>query len=102
MSKVLEAGEYILEEGMTIERTGKFVTVRPVIKGVKEPRCSDCKHFGSGRVTKCGWTTTVCLLQPKNITDRQGYKLYYHIGARQLPCEKFEKKGVCNESSIRV
>lgn len=92
MSKILEAGDYVLEEGMTIDRSGKFITVRPVIKGVKEPRCSDCKHFGHGRATKCGWTTTICLLQPKNITDRQGKELYYHVGSRQLPCEKFEKK----------
>ena len=94
MSKILEAGNYILEKGMTLERTGRFITVRPIMKGIKEPRCFDCKHFGSGRSTRCGLTTTVCLLQPKNITDRDGHKLYYHTGTRQMPCEKFEKKEV--------
>ena len=92
MSKILEAGNYILEEGMTLERTGRFITVRPIIKRIEEPRCRDCKYSGSGRATRCGYMTTVCLLQPKNITDKDGVKLYYHRGARQMPCEKFEKK----------
>ena len=95
--KILEAGNYILEKGMTLERTGKFVTVRPLKVGIKEPRCSDCKYFGHGRATRCGFTTTVCLLQPKNIIDRDGYNLYYHVGLRQMPCGKFEKKEVKNE-----
>ena len=89
MSEILKAGDYILEEGMTMERTGKFVTVR-AIRNFNVPKCSDCKYFGHGRATRYGYTTTICLLQPKNITDRDG-KLYYHIGPRQSPCDKFEK-----------
>lgn len=92
MSKILEAGEYILEEGMTLERTGKFITVRSIIKGVKEPRCSDCKYFDHGRATKGGLTTTICLLQPKHIIDKDGCKVYYHIGLRQFPCDKFKRR----------
>ena len=97
MAKVLEAGDYILEEGMVLEKTGKFVTVRPAIKGVKDPRCSDCIHFGHGRATRCGWTTTICLLQPKHITDKDGQELFYHTGLRQFPCDKFRKKEVEDE-----
>jgi hypothetical protein len=92
MSKVLEIGEYTLEDGVTLERTGKFVTVRP-IEGYEKPRCYECKHCGSGRATRCGYTTPICLLQPKGIIDKDGKELYYHIGARRLACEKFEKKG---------
>lgn len=92
MGKVLEIGEYILEDGVTLERTGKFVTVRQIVGYDNKPRCSECKHFGSGRATRGGFTTTICLLQPKGIVDKDGKKLYYHIGARRLACEKFEKK----------
>ena len=92
MNKILEIGEYTLEEGTTIERTGRFVSVRPLIKYTNKPRCSDCKYFSHGRATKCGYTTTVCLLQPKNITDKDGRDLYFHIGQRQIACSKFTKK----------
>ena len=92
MSKILEAGEYILEDGMTLERTGKFISVRPIVGYINKPRCSECKYFGHGRATKCGWMTTICKLQPKNVVDKDGEKIYFHIGMRQLACEKFEKK----------
>jgi hypothetical protein len=90
--KQLKIGEYILEEGTTIERTGKYVSVRPLIKYTNKPRCRDCKYFGDGRATRCGYKTTICLLQPKNITDKDGQDLYYHIGSRQCACDKFVKK----------
>lgn len=92
MSKILEIGDYILDEGMTIERTGRFVSVRPIKKYTNKPRCSDCKYFGHGRATKCGFQTTVCLLQPKNVTDKDGQDLYYHTGQRNLACDKFGNK----------
>lgn len=92
MSKILEAGEYILEDGMTIERTGKFISVRPIVGYNNKPRCSKCKYFGHGRATRGGWTTTVCLKQPKRYTDKDGQKLYYHIGMRQLACDNFDNK----------
>ena len=92
MSKILAIGEYTLEDGVTLERTGKFVTVRPIDGYNNKPRCRECKHFGSGRAVKCGYTTTVCLLQPKRVVDKDGKELYYHTGLRKLACEKFEKK----------
>lgn len=92
MSKILEIGEYTLEDGVTLERTGKFVTVRPIEGYDNKPRCRECKHFGSGRATRCGYTTTICLLQPKRVVDKDGKELYYHTGLRKLACEKFEKK----------
>ena len=92
MSKILEIGEYTLEDGVTLERTGKFVTVRPIDGYDNKPRCRECKHFGSGRATRCGYTTTICLLQPKRVVDKDGKELYYHTGLRKLACEKFEKK----------
>lgn len=92
MSKILEIGEYTLEDGVTLERTGKFVTVRPIDRYDNKPRCRECKHFGSGRATRCGYTTTICLLQPKRIVDKDGKELYYYTGLRKLACEKFEKK----------
>lgn len=90
MSKILEIGEYILNEGTTLERTGKFVSIRPLIKYINKPRCLDCKHFIHGRATKCGLTTTVCSLQKKNVVDKEGQVLYYHIGSRQIACDKFK------------
>lgn len=92
MSKILEIGEYTLEDGVTLERTGKFVTVRPIDGYDNKPRCRECKHFGSGRATRCGYTTTICLLQPKRVVDKDGKELYYHTGLRKLACENFEKK----------
>lgn len=92
MAKTLEAGEYTLPEGYTIERVGSFVTVRPIVKAITSPRCRDCKHCASGRATANGWTTTVCLLQPKGRVDKDGIPLYYHRGTRNQPCEKFEEK----------
>ena len=29
MTKVLEEGQYVLPDNMTIERTGKYITIRP-------------------------------------------------------------------------
>lgn len=92
MSKILEIGEYTLEDEVTLERTGKFVTVRSIDGYDNKPRCKECKHFGSGRATRCGYTTTICLLQPKRVVDKDGKELYYHTGLRKLACEKFEKK----------
>ena len=95
MSKVLEPGNYILEEGMTIERTGCFITVRPKKNCYPpEPCCADCKFFGEGRATRCGWTTNICLKQPKNRIDKDGVHLYYHVGNRKSICDKFEKNEV--------
>ena len=88
----LQVGEYTIPEGCTLERTGKFVSIRPIHNYVNKPRCYDCKHCGSGKATKGGFTTTICLIQPKHCVDRDGGTLYYHIGMRHLACEKFEKK----------
>ncbi len=92
MAKIIEAGEYILPEGYTMERTGKFITVRPIVKRITDPRCMDCKHCASGKATANGYTTPVCLLQPKGRTDSAGNKLYFHTGMRSKPCEKFENR----------
>ena len=60
----MKAGDYILPEDMTMERTGKYITVRPK-KGIidtNDKRCKDCKHYGHGMATMRGFTTSVCLL----------------------------------------
>lgn len=87
MIKVLEEGQYILPDNMTIERTGKYVTIRPKINHINGDRCVDCKYFGHGQATSNGYTTTICLKQPKK---RNG--LYHYVGIRRFPCVNFEKK----------
>ena len=87
MTKILEEGHYIIPDNMTIERTGKYVTIRPKTNYIEGDRCMDCKFFGHGQATYKGYTTTICLKQPKR---RDG--LYYHIGDRMFPCANFEKK----------
>lgn len=87
MTKILEEGQYVLPDNMTIERTGKYVTIRQKTNYIKGDRCMDCKYFGHGRATYNGYTTTICLKQPKR---RDG--LYHYVGTRRFPCEKFEKK----------
>lgn len=92
MTKILEEGQYILPDNMTIERTGKFVTIRPKTNYIEGDRCMDCKYFGQGQATYNGYTTTICLKQPKR---REG--LYHYVGTRRFPCEKFEKRRNNNE-----
>lgn len=87
MTKILEEGQYVLPDNMTIERTGKYVTIRPKTNYIEGDRCMDCKYFGHGQATYRGYTTTICLKQPKR---RNG--LYYHICDRMSPCANFEKK----------
>ena len=90
---ILEKGNYILEVGMTLERTGNFITVRQNKKyQPNEVRCNDCFYFGHGRAVMGGFWTTVCLKQPKNRVDRYGEQLYYHIGNRKNICKEFKPK----------
>ena len=83
---ILEEGQYILPDNMTLERTGKYVTVRKKTNYIEGNRCMDCKFFGHGQATRNGFTTTVCLIQPK----RNG--LYHYVGIRRFPCANFELK----------
>ena len=85
MTKMLEEGQYILPDNLTIERVGKYVTIRPKVGFIKTDRCGDCKYFGHGQATNGGYTTTVCKKQPK----KNG--LYYNVGNRRFPCANFEK-----------
>ena len=90
--KTLEAGEYVLPDNMTIERTGKFITIRQIKNRTPSDKlCRYCKYFGSGQATHNGYTTTVCKLQPKKLKHYDA-ELYYHIGERTSACEKFERK----------
>ena len=88
---ILEEGQYVLPDDMTLERTGKYVTVRKKTNCIEGNRCidycMDCKYFGHGQATYKGYTTTICLKQPKK---RNG--LYYYVGTRQFPCANFERK----------
>ena len=83
---ILEEGQYVLPDNMTLERTGKYVTVRQKTNYIRGNRCMDCKFFGHGQATHNGYTTTICLKQPK----RNG--LYHYVGIRRFPCTIFELK----------
>lgn len=102
----LQIGEYFIPEGCTLKRIGNTIQVyRKKVKKLKEGdyRCKDCKHYICGHTCLSHWTTMVCELRPKELSQAlerrkalnkrfKDYKLYRAAQAYNMPCELFEVK----------
>ena len=102
----LQIGEYFIPDGCTIKRVGNTIHVYQKKKDkhkVEDYRCKDCKHYTSGHAGLYYWTTMVCDMKPKVLSqamekrkalhkDFQYYKLYYTAQKYGMPCNLFEAR----------
>lgn len=106
MTQELNVGVYIIPEGCTAKRVGNAIQVYQKKKTKLAPteyRCKDCKHFVEGHTCFSRWSTKVCHMKPKEVTERmerkqervaryKDYKLFYGAQPYGKPCEMFEAR----------
>lgn len=100
----IKPGEYSIPEGYraVLKNHHRVVEIKKKQKGSEGYRCRDCEYFTNGYTSYHEFTTTVCELKPKTLSEplqrsiaalRFGDKqLYYHVTKYTKPCDKFKLK----------
>lgn len=99
----IKPGLYIVPDGyrVVLKDHNRAIEIREKERNPEGYRCKDCRHFVRGYTSYHEYTTTVCDLKPKTLSEamrksiaaiRFGDKqLYYHVTKYDKTCSKFEK-----------
>ena len=92
--KLIDIGEYMLPEGVTIKRNGKILRVVACKDNkVTEYRCRDCEHRQYGYTRKIGlYMSPVCIKKPKNGKTVNGVQIYFRCDPYGKICDEFKLK----------
>ena len=102
----IKPGEYNIPKGYRaiLKNHNRVVEIKEKERNPEGYRCRDCKHFTEGYTTYHEFTTTICDLKPKTLSEsmrksivgirNKDKQLYYHVTKYSKVCDKFELKTV--------